>query len=83
MEKRGKDEKFLKKKREGEALGKELWSSGQVCVLARSLERIKPVIALCLLSSWLLCRPPPPGAEGPAGREVTGGGGGTVRPRGA
>lgn len=49
--------------KKGEPLGKELWSSGQVCVLARSLERIKPVISLCLLS-WLLCRRPPPGHRG-------------------
>lgn len=47
----------------GEPLGKELRSSGQVCVLARSSERIKPVISVCLLSSWPLCRLRPAGAR--------------------
>lgn len=69
---------FFKK---GEPLGKELWSSGQVCVLARSLERIKPVISLRLLSFWLLCRRPLPGAQGLPGRAVTAGVG--AGPRGA
>lgn len=66
--------KKSEKKKKRESLGKELWSPGQVCVLARSLERIKPVIALCLLSSWLLCHRPPPGAQGPAGTALAGGG---------
>lgn len=59
--------------RKGEPLGKEPWSSGQVCVLAGSLERIKPVISVRLLSFWLLCRRPPPGAQGLGGRARTGG----------
>lgn len=60
----------------GEPLGKELWSSGQVCVLARSLERIKSVISESLLSSWPLCRRPPPGAQESGDRGVGSGPGG-------
>lgn len=66
----------------GRTVGKRLWCSGQVCVLATSLEQIKPVIVLCLLSSWLLCHRPPHGTEGPTSRTVTGVGGGVPTRRG-